>query len=158
MIARQHGLIGVSEQAKVVIHKIATGDIITFYLSRKKVDSPPNDLSQRVRQFRGIARVTGGPFESDNPIWQVRGTEIFPYRRSIEFLSDARTDVGSLIEKLSFVTNTTFWALPLRKGYVEITLNDFETIQKAMKTGSDRRTAGLSSGGRVILWVDAQKT
>jgi hypothetical protein len=77
MIARQHGLIGVSEQAKVVIHKIATGDIITFYLSRKKVDSPPNDLSQRVRQFRGIARVTGEPFESDNPIWQVRGTEIF---------------------------------------------------------------------------------
>jgi hypothetical protein len=56
------------------------------------------------------------------------------------------------------VTNTTFWAFPLRKGYVEITLNDFETIQKAMKTGGDRRTAELSSGGRVILWVDAQKT
>jgi hypothetical protein len=57
-----------------------------------------------------------------------------------------------------FVTNTTFWALPLRKGYVEITLNDFETIHKAMKTGGDRRTAELSSGGRVILWIDAQKT
>ena len=54
MIARQHGLIGVSEQAKVVIHKIATGDIITFYLSRKKVDSPPNDLSQRFASSAGL--------------------------------------------------------------------------------------------------------
>jgi hypothetical protein len=38
-----------------------------------------------------------------------------------------------LIDKLSFVTNTMYWALPLRKGYVEITPKDFETIQAAME-------------------------
>jgi len=66
-------------------------------------------------------------------IWHVRGSEIFPYRRRIEFLSDASAQVRPLIEKLSFVTNTMYWALPLRKGYVEITPKDFATIQDVMQ-------------------------
>jgi hypothetical protein len=37
------------------------------------------------------------------------------------------------IEKLSFVMNTLFWALPLRQGYVEVTPKDFEMIQEAMQ-------------------------
>jgi hypothetical protein len=113
--------------------------MITFYISRKKVDSLSNDPAQRVQQFRGIAKVMGEAFESDDVIWHVKGSEIFPYRRSVEFLSDIRTDVRPLIEKLSLVTNTMFWALPLRKGYAEITLRDFETIQEAMKTSGNSR-------------------
>ena len=56
----------------------------------------------------------------------------FRIGRAVEFLADGRAEVRPLIEKLSFVTNTLYWALPLRKGYVEITLKDFETIQAAM--------------------------
>jgi predicted RNA-binding protein len=139
LIARKQGLIGMSEQAKTAIHKLGIGDMITFYISRKKVDSLSNDPAQRVQQFRGIAKVMGEAFESDDVIWHVKGSEIFPYRRSVEFLSDIRTDVRPLIEKLSLVTNTMFWALPLRKGYAEITLRDFETIQEAMKTSGNSR-------------------
>ena len=135
LIAKQQGLIGVSEQAKAAIHKIATEDMITFYISRKRVSSPPNDPAQRVQQFRGIARVSGEAFESNDLIWHVRESEIFPYRRRVEFLSDERVKARPLIEKLSFVTNTMYWALPLRKGYVEITRKDFEMIQGAMKAG-----------------------
>jgi hypothetical protein len=57
--------------------------------------------------------VSGEPFESNDVIWHVRDSELFPYRRAVEFLSDAKADVRPLIEKFSFVTNTLYWALPL---------------------------------------------
>ncbi len=134
-IAKQHGLIGMSERAGKAIHHIGVGDMIMFYINRKTVDSALNDPAAKVQQFRGIARVKGEAFESDDVIWHVRDSEIFPYRRAVEFLSDARAEVRPLIEKLSFVTNTIYWALPLRKGYVEITAKDFTTIQEAMEAG-----------------------
>ncbi len=132
-IAKDRGLIGMSERSRPAIQKIAVGDLIIFYISKKHVDSLPNDPAERVQQFRGIAQVTGKPFESNDLIWHVRESELFPFRRKVEFLSDASAAVRPLIEKLSFVTNTIYWALPLRKGYVEITQKDLETIQAAMK-------------------------
>jgi predicted RNA-binding protein len=133
IIARQHGLIGMSERAGKAIHHIGVGDMITFYINRKSVDSLPNDPAAKVQEFRGIARVRGEAFKSDDVIWHVRAGEIFPYRRAVEFLSDTRAEVRPLIEKLSFVTNTMYWALPLRKGYVEITAKDVTAIQEAME-------------------------
>ena len=113
IIAKQHGLIGMSERAGKAIHHIDLGDTMTFYINRKTVDSAPNDPAAKVQQFRGIARVSGEPFESNDVIWHVRDSELFPYRRAVEFLSDAKADVRPLIEKFSFVTNTLYWALPL---------------------------------------------
>jgi predicted RNA-binding protein len=132
-IAKQHGLIGMSERAGKAIQHIGIGDLITFYINRKTIDAAPNDPAAKVQQFRGIARVSGEAFESDDVIWHVRDSEIFPYRRAVEFLSDAKADVRPLIDKLSFVTSTMYWALPLRKGYVEITPKDLETIQATME-------------------------
>jgi hypothetical protein len=127
--ARAHRM---SERAGKATHRIGIGDTMTFYINRKAVDSPPNDPAAKVQQFRGIARVSGDAFESDDVIWHVRDSDIFPYRRAVEFLADATADVRPLIEKLSFVTNTTYWAFPFRKGYVEITPHDVETLQAAM--------------------------
>jgi predicted RNA-binding protein len=132
-IAKKQGLIGMAERQRWATQKIATGDMLTFYISKKTVDSPPNDPAHKVQQFRGIARVTGEAFESNELIWHVREGEIFPHRRQVEFLADASAEAKPLINKLSFVTNTAFWALPFQKGYVEIAQRDFETIQEAMK-------------------------
>jgi predicted RNA-binding protein len=134
-VARKQGLIGMSERRRIAMQKLAIADIITFYISKKKVDSPPNDPAHKVQQFRGIARVTSEAFGSNDLIWHVRKGEIFPHRRNVEFLADGSTEARPLIERLSFVTNTAFWALPLQKGYVKIMQKDFETIQGAMKTG-----------------------
>jgi predicted RNA-binding protein len=132
-IARKQGLIGMSERAGKAIHRLGVGDMITFYINRKKVDSASTDAAARVQQFRGIAKVSGEAFESNDLIWNVRAGEIFPHRRPVEFISDFSTDVRPLIEKLSFVTNMMYWALPLRRGYVEITSKDFSTIQAALE-------------------------
>jgi predicted RNA-binding protein len=132
-IAKKQGLIGMAERQSRAIQKIATGDMLTIYISKKTVDSPPNDPAHKVQRFRGIARVTGETFESDELIWHVREGEIFPHRRPVEFLADASAEAKPLIDKLSFVTNTVYWALPFQKGYVEISPTDFETIQAALQ-------------------------
>jgi hypothetical protein len=132
-IAKQQGLIGMAERQRRAMRKIAPDDMLTFYISKKTVDSPPNDPAHKVQRFRGTARATGDAFESNELIWHIREGEIFPHCRQVEFLSDASAEVRPLIDKLSFVTNTVYWALPFQKGYVEITQKDFETIQQAMK-------------------------
>lgn len=108
LIAQQQELIGISERARTAIHKIAIGDMVTFYINKKKVDSPPNDPAQKVQQFRGIARISGDAIESNDLIWHVREGEIFPHRRKVEFLADGKVDARPLIERLSFVTNTLY--------------------------------------------------
>jgi predicted RNA-binding protein len=139
VIAMQHGLIGLAERHKVAMQKLALGDMLTFYISKKKVDSLPNDPAEKVQQFRGLARVTGEAFESNDLIWHVREGEIFPHRRQVEFLADRSAEARPLIERLSFVTNTSFWALPFRKGYVEVTQKDFDTVCEALAAGSEYR-------------------
>jgi len=133
-IAKKQGLIGMAERQRRAIQKIATGDMLAFYISKKTVDSPANDPAHKVQQFRGIARVTGEAFESNELIWHVREGEIFPHRRQVEFLADASAEARSRINELSFITNTAFWALPFQKGFVEIAQKDFQTLQEAMKT------------------------
>lgn len=132
-IAKRQGLIGMAERQRRAIQKIATGDMLTFYIGKKTVDFPPNDPAHKVQQFRGIARVTGEAFESNELIWHIREGEIFPHRRQVEFLADGSAGARPLIDKLSFVTSTTYWALPFQKGYVEISSKDFATIQAALE-------------------------
>jgi predicted RNA-binding protein len=133
LIAMRLGLIGLSNRAKRVIEQIAIDDMATFYIGKKKMDSPLNDLTQRVQQYRGIARVSSAPFESNEIVWPVSGAKIFPYRVKVQFLSDLKVDAKPLAEKLSFTRNMLYWALPFQKGYEEILSKDFEVIRAAME-------------------------
>jgi predicted RNA-binding protein len=133
LIAKERGIIGVTAHGKRAIEQMAIGDIITFYISKKSVTSS-NDPAERIQKIRGIARVTGASFESNDVIWHMKPGELFPYRRHVEFLSDALVDGVSLLKDLSYITKSQYWALPLRIGYVEITERDFDKIQAALGT------------------------
>jgi hypothetical protein len=61
VIAKQHGLIGMSERAGKAMQHIGLGDMMTFYINRKTVDSSPNDPATKIQQFWEIARVRGEP-------------------------------------------------------------------------------------------------
>jgi hypothetical protein len=52
MVARKHGLIGMSERAAKAIHRSGVGDMTTFYINWKEVDSAPNDPDRRVQPLR----------------------------------------------------------------------------------------------------------
>ncbi len=46
-IARTQGLIGLAERHKIAMRKFVIGDMMTFYISKKKVDSPVNDSAHK---------------------------------------------------------------------------------------------------------------
>jgi predicted RNA-binding protein len=96
-IAKAHGLIGMSERAGKPICRLDVGDMLTFYINRKQVDSAPHDPTAKVQQFRGIARVCGEAFESNDLIWNIREGELFPHRRPVEFVSDMSAGVRPLL-------------------------------------------------------------
>src|SRR5262249_15777638 len=98
-IAKTQGLIGMAERQRRAIQRIGTGDMLTFYIRKKTVNSPPSDPAHRVQQFRGTARVSSDAFESNELIWHIREGEIFLHRRQVEFLSDTSAGVRPLIDK-----------------------------------------------------------
>jgi hypothetical protein len=104
LIAKKRGLIGITWRGKRAIYQMPISDIMTFYISKKRVDATRNNPSQRVQKIRGIARVTGEAFESNDVIWHVKPGELFPYRRQVEFLTDAIGDGRSLLRDFSYVT------------------------------------------------------
>jgi hypothetical protein len=75
----------------------------------------------------------GEAFIGHEGIWHARQVQVFPHRRQVEFPSDTATNAQPLLEGLSYVTNSLYGALPLRRGYVEITERDFDTIQAALR-------------------------
>ena len=81
-IARKQRLIGMAERQRRAIQKIATGHMLTFYISKKTVDSPANDRAHKVQQFRGTARVTSEAFESNELIWHIREGKFSPSAES----------------------------------------------------------------------------
>ncbi|MBC8234780.1 EVE domain-containing protein [bacterium] len=129
-ISKQHNLIGMSKTKKNDLDEMQVGDIVVFYIAKKTVDSSSSNPDSRVQAFKGIAEITSETISSDELIWKPRGNEIFPHRKQVKFLeTDLNVPIRPLIEKLSFVTNTIWWALPLRRGYVEIKESDLELIK-----------------------------
>ena len=129
-ISKQHNLIGMRESMKRDLDKMQVGDIVVFYVPKKTIDSYSNYPTTKVQAFKGIAEITSETFSNDEPIWKPQGNEIFPQRKKVKFLeTDLNVPIRPLIEQLSFVTNTAWWALPLRRGYVEIKESDLELIK-----------------------------
>ncbi|MBC8228498.1 EVE domain-containing protein [bacterium] len=134
-ISIKHQMIGMGERRKRVIEQMEIGDLIAFYIPKKNIDSPPMNKVHQVRCFKGIAKITGPAFESNDVIWKVRGSDIFPYRRKVEFLNtEMNVPIKPLINKFSFVKNTAYWGIAFQKGYTQITEQDFELIQEAVKS------------------------
>jgi len=131
-ISKQHNLIAMRESKKTDIDKMKVGDVVVFYIPKKAIDSSSSNEASKIQTFQGIAKITSETFSSDEPIWRTLDNDTFPHRKKIEFIDTAlNTPIRPLIERLSFVTNTAWWALPLRRGYVEINRTDLDVIRES---------------------------
>ena len=131
-ISIKHQMIAMGEYRKKVIERMEIGDVIVFYVAKKKIDSPKNDRTQAVRCFRGIAKIAGPALESNDVIWRTKSIEIFPYRRKVEFLDTSlNVPIKPLISKLSFIKNPAYWGIAFQRGYTKIKEQDVELIKKS---------------------------
>jgi EVE domain len=98
------------------------GDWIIYYSPKLKFGE-----AEPCQKFVAIGQV------SDREPFQVEQLPGFkPWRRKIRYERAAEADIHPLIERLSFIKNTTKWGAAFRFGFFEISKSDFATIAKRM--------------------------
>jgi len=128
----KHKMIGLPAKRKKHIYELAEGDIIVFYIGKKRAGY--TGYKSTVCDFGPIARIVGQAFYDENPIWYSRSGENYPWRREISVILSKRIKVQAIINRISFARNKPKWGLYFVRGLREIPEEDYNTLRKALKT------------------------
>jgi len=121
--AKMHCLCAFSKGTRAAIEKLSEGDRFVFY-------SPKSGFMEGdpIQCFTALGTVIDAtPFETD---WA--GHQIWAGRAA--YADMAWVSVRPLLEPLSFVTNPAKWGMAFRRGQFEISEDDFDLIETAMKS------------------------
>ncbi|MBD2756679.1 EVE domain-containing protein [Spirosoma validum] len=110
------------------LKRIKPDDWVIFYSPKKELDG-----DEKLQAFTAIGQV------SDDKIYQHAMSENFvPFRRNVTFYPCNDAPIVPLINDLDFIQNKKSWGYTFRFGFFEIGKNDFDLIQKHMRTdGND---------------------
>ena len=104
------------------LKRMKEGDGLVFYSSKEKYGE-----KTPFQKFTAIGKV------SNNDLYQGVMTGGFePFRRNVQFFPCKETSIIPLIETLSFIKDKKNWGLPLRFGFLEIDITDFNKIDDVM--------------------------
>lgn len=108
---------------KDFISKPSKGDWVVFYSSKDKFEN-----GKLLQRFIAIGQVV------DEEPYQPNASESFkPYRRNVEFKNSEEVEIRPLLERLTFIKNKARWGFYLMSGFHEISKEDFDVINSAMK-------------------------
>lgn len=118
-IVKKHNTWGVSERNKSRIDLVEIGDILVFYVKRKKIAGIFKTTSKSSKVQKKIFDTAGFPEE-----------ETFPYRIKLEplVLIENPIPFEKLIPKLRFIIKKSQWPTYLRRAMRTISEDDYETI------------------------------
>ncbi|MBW4061225.1 EVE domain-containing protein [Candidatus Saccharibacteria bacterium] len=129
VVARSHVEQGIREKIAQLGHgtraplaRLSPGDWLIYYSSQSEYpDGEP------VQAFTAIGRVP------DDEIYeQVTESGFHPFRRRVEYVEAKEAPIKPLLPYLSFSRNTSNWGMVMRRGLVEITIEDVKLIAEAM--------------------------
>lgn len=135
-LAKEHGVVGVPGKRRRLISKMAEGDIIVFYVSKKKAGS--QDYKHTVSEFGPIMQVVGKVYHDDDPMWHSKGDETYPWRRRITLILDASVKAANVVRRLSFIQDKPRWGLFFVTGVREISRDDYEILRKEIEQAEGR--------------------
>ncbi len=104
------------------LKRLKVGDWLVFY-------SPKTGLrnGDKLQAFTAMGEV------ADDELYQVEMSPGFrPWRRNMRFADCAQTQIGPLIDELTFIKDKRRWGYVFRFGLFEIPEPDFELIRRAM--------------------------
>lgn len=128
--SREHVQRGVAGGFAQVCHgkpgplkRMSGGDWITYY-------SPTVTFGVKdpCRSFTAIGEVT-----SAEPYTFCMSEDFVPWRRDIRFVAAREAPIYPLLEHLNFIEDKKKWGFPFRRGCFEISLRDFQLIERAME-------------------------
>jgi hypothetical protein len=98
------------------------GDWLVYYSPRTDMDR-----GKPLQAFTAIGQVTGAE------VYQHAMTADFvPHRRDLRYVPCRSAPILPLVPRLSFVKDARRWGLPLRRGLLPLTADDFALIARAM--------------------------
>jgi predicted RNA-binding protein len=121
-IGKKLGIMQVCHGKQAPLKKMKSGDWVIYY-------SPVEIYGEKMpcRKFTAIGKIT------NKEPYQFKMNETFiPWRRDVEYISSEDILIEPFIDKLSFIKNKKNWGYVFRFGLVEIPLEDFRMIGKAM--------------------------
>lgn len=108
---------------KDLMSKPSKGDWLVFYSAKDEYEH-----GKPLQKFTALGQVV------DEEPYQPDANENFkPYRRAVAFEKVAETEIRPLLEQLSFVKSKKRWGFYLISGFHELSKEDFDVIQSAMK-------------------------
>jgi hypothetical protein len=131
VVSRDHVLRGVEEGIAQIGHgrsaglqRMSAGDGFVYYSPR---DAYPKGAP--VKAFTAVGRVT------DDEVWQADEGDFKPWRRRIDYESEATpVPIADLRDRLD-LTAAPNWGYALRRGLIELSAADFALIHEAMTEG-----------------------
>jgi len=116
------------------LKRMRPGDWIAYYSGKESFDG-----HEPCQRFTALGRVGEGesyPFDM--------GDGFVPFRRDVAFLSTAReVDIRPLVPGLAFIPDKVRWGYPFRRGYLEVSREDFALIARAMLGAGEAARLGL---------------
>lgn len=106
------------------LRRMKKGDMVIYYSGKETFGKP-----EKRQEFTAIGRV------ADNDVHHFQMTKDFcPARRNISFFDSNSTSILPLIDNLEFIRNKKQWGYLFRRGFFEISENDFKLISSKMLT------------------------
>ncbi|MEQ9437828.1 MAG: EVE domain-containing protein [Cyclobacteriaceae bacterium] len=105
--------------------QMSKGDQLIYYSSKEVYGEP-----KPWQKFTAVGEVI-----DEEPYVGVMSGDFDPFRRKIQFYPCREVPIQPLLEKLSFIQDTRHWGYPFRRGFFEISPQDYQTITQEMLHG-----------------------
>ena len=129
-ISREHVLLAVEGGFTQAGHgkdaglrRLRVGDVMAFYSPRTAMGS-----GDPLQEFTALGTITG-----EAPYQVEVSPDFRPWRLDVAFEDVTPAPIRPLLEELSFITDTSRWGFPFRRGLFEIEQSDMEIIQRALR-------------------------
>jgi hypothetical protein len=128
------GIAQVNHGARAPLARMGVSDGFVYYSPR--VSYPDGEP---LREFTAVGRVADDEVyqATEGPTMRGPGGDFRPWRRRIDFDADAvPAGIRPLLPVLEFTRESRNWGFQLRRGMIEISRHDFETIRTQMRRPS----------------------
>lgn len=128
-VCDREGLIGLRQNAEARLNRIAEGDRVWVYVTRKYVDHQV----PRVQELRAVVRVTGPVRHLDRSPWKPRGEQRFTVARPIEVERRCAVPILELLKTMSFAGRPPVWGMRLLSAPLRLTDDDVKKLERAAR-------------------------
>ena len=104
------------------VRHVQPGDLLALYSPRSQLHA-----GEPIRSFTAIGRVC-----DREPYLYAQTRSFSPTRRDVRYFKAQVTPIQPLLGELSFIRPGPHWALPFRRGLIEVSGPDMRIIAKAM--------------------------